>query len=334
MLRNNSFDLIRHLAALMVLVSHHFALAGLEEPGIAGYNSLGGIAVTAFFSISGLLISQSFLNSRSFADYLGKRVARIFPALILCAFVMTHLAGAVFADGYVTSFGALVDFLRISVFGRANIEPITQGFIVSESFNGSLWTLKIEFGFYLLLALALGMYRRALMPWVLLAAFGVATYALGNHVPGALAQKLAVYSAAGIAFFAGAVIAFNQQYLSNRRVLAIALVTGAGLIFFSVGTPLASVLATLGLCLATLSLGLLYVDKTLRGRFDISYGMYLYAFPVQQLIINKTSLTFIPSMLVSALIVIVLATISWRLVEQPALQFVHRRKRALAATQP
>ncbi|KAE9641227.1 acyltransferase [Pseudomonas sp. PB103] len=333
-MRNNSFDLIRHLAALMVLVSHHFALSGLEEPGIAGYNSLGGIAVTAFFSISGLLISQSFLNSRSFADYLGKRVARIFPALILCAFVMTYLAGAVFADGYVTGFGALLDFLRISVFGRANIEPITQGFIVSESFNGSLWTLKIEFGFYLLLALALGMYRRALMPWVLLAAFGVATYVLGNHVPGALAQKLAVYSAAGIAFFAGAVIAFNQQYLSDRRVLAIALVTGAGLIFFSVGTPLASVLATLGLCLATLSLGLLYVDKTLRGRFDISYGMYLYAFPVQQLIINKTSLTFVPSMLVSALIVIVLATISWRLVEQPALQFVHRRKRALAATQP
>ena len=333
-MRNNSFDLIRHLAALMVLVSHHFALSGLEEPGIAGYNSLGGIAVTAFFSISGLLISQSFLNARSFADYLGKRVARIFPALILCAFVMTYLAGAVFADGYVTGLGALLDFLRISVFGRATIEPITQGFIVSESFNGSLWTLKIEFGFYLLLALALGMYRRALMPWVLLAAFGVATYVLGNHVPGALAQKLAVYSAAGIAFFAGAVIAFNQQYLSDRRVLAIALVTGAGLIFFSVGTPLASVLATLGLCLATLSLGLLYVDKSLRGRFDISYGMYLYAFPVQQLIINKTSLTFVPSMLVSALIVIVLATISWRLVEQPALQFVHRRKRALAATQP
>jgi peptidoglycan/LPS O-acetylase OafA/YrhL len=333
-LRNNSFDLIRHLAALMVLVSHHFALSGLEEPGIAGYNSLGGIAVTAFFSISGLLISQSFFNSRSFADYLGKRVVRIFPALILCAFVMTYLAGAVFADGYVTSFGALADFLRISVFGRANIEPITQGFILSESFNGSLWTLKIEFGFYLLLALALGMYRRALMPWVLLTVFAVATYALGNHVPGALAQKLAVYSAAGIAFFAGAVIAFNQQYLSDRRVLAIALVTAAGLIFFSLGTPLASVLATLGVCLATLSLGLLYVDKTIRRRFDISYGMYLYAFPVQQLIINKTSLTFIPSMLVSALIVIVLATVSWRLVEQPALQFVHRRKHALAATQP
>jgi peptidoglycan/LPS O-acetylase OafA/YrhL len=318
----------------MVLVSHHFALSGLEEPGIAGYNSLGGIAVTAFFSISGLLISQSFFNSRSFADYLGKRVVRIFPALILCAFVMTYLAGAVFADGYVTSFGALADFLRISVFGRANIEPITQGFILSESFNGSLWTLKIEFGFYLLLALALGMYRRALMPWVLLTVFAVATYALGNHVPGALAQKLAVYSAAGIAFFAGAVIAFNQQYLSDRRVLAIALVTAAGLIFFGVGTPLASVLATLGVCLATLSLGLLYVDKTIRRRFDISYGMYLYAFPVQQLIINKTSLTFIPSMLVSALIVIVLATVSWRLVEQPALQFVHRRKHALAATQP
>lgn len=335
-MRNNSFDLIRHLAALLVLVSHHFALSGLAEPGIAGYNSLGGIAVTAFFSISGLLITQSFISSRSFTDYLSKRIARIFPALILCAFAMTYLAGGIFAKDYVTGSSALIDFLRISVFGRANIEPITRGFIFDESFNGSLWTLKIEFGFYLLLAVALGLCRQALMPWILLAAFGVATYVLGHHVPGALAQKLAIYSAAGVAFFAGAVIAFHKQYLSDSRVLAIALATGVGLIFISVGTPLAGILATLGFCLATLSLGLLYVDKTIRGRFDISYGIYLYAFPVQQLVINKTALTFIPSMLLSALIVIVLASVSWLLVEQPALQFVHRRKheRRLAHTQP
>ncbi len=325
-LRNNSFDLIRHRAALMVLISHHFALWGLPEPGIAGFNSLGGIAVIAFFAISGLLITRSFVNATNFTDYLIKRIARIFPALILCAFAMTYIAGALFTEGYVTGSSALIDFLRISVFGRATIEQITNGFIFDESFNGSLWTLKIEFGFYLLLAAVLGLYRKALLPWILLTGFALATYVLSNVVAGAMAQKLATYCGAGIAFFAGSVIAFHKQYLSDPRVLAIALTVGAGLIYLSVGTPLATVLATLGCALVTLSLGLLYVDKSIRGRFDISYGIYLYAFPVQQLIINKSHLSFLPSMVVSALIVIALAIASWRLVEQPALNFAHRKK--------
>ena len=99
---------------------------------------------------------------------------------------------------------------------------------------------------------------------------------------------------------------------------------------------MAGVLATLGFCIATVSIGLLYVDQSIRGRFDISYGIYLYAFPVQQLVINKTSLGFGWSMLVSTLIVIALATVSWRLVEQPALQFIHRkhRQRAVQASAP
>ncbi|MFW9081857.1 acyltransferase family protein [Pseudomonas sp. P2757] len=325
-MRNNSFDLIRHVAALMVLVSHHFVLSGFEEPGIAGYNSLGGIAVIAFFSISGLLITRSFLNASSFTDYLSKRVARIFPALIACAFIMTFVAGGLFAEGYLTYSAALVDFLRISVFGRADIAQITSDFIFSESFNGSLWTLKIEFAFYLLLAGAIGIYRRALMPSALLALFCMATFVLGNGVTHPLAPKLAVYGCAGIAFFAGSLLAFHKQYLGSARRLLLMLAGSGGLIVAAIGTPLAAVMVTLGICLATLALGLLYVDHTIRGRFDISYGIYLYAFPVQQLVINKTALAFWPSMIASALIVIVLATASWRWVERPALQWAHRKR--------
>ena len=327
-MRNNSFDLIRHVAALLVLVSHHFALTGSEGPGITGYNSLGGIAVIAFFSISGLLITLSFLNANSFTDYLSKRVARIFPALIVCAFMMTFVAGSVFADGYVTDSAALIDFLRISLFGRANIEEITEAFIFSESFNGSLWTLKIEFAFYLLVAVVLGLCRRAATAGALLVTFCIATYVLGNGPATALTQKLALYGCAGIAFFAGSLVAFYKQYLGARHRLVITLATCLGLIPLAAGTPLSGVVVTLCICLATLSLGLLYVDHTIRGRFDLSYGIYLYAFPVQQLVINKTSLTFVPSMIVSALIVIVLAIASWQWVERPVLQWAHRRSKA------
>ncbi|KAF2389681.1 acyltransferase family protein [Pseudomonas frederiksbergensis] len=333
-MRNNSFDLIRHFAALMVLVSHHYVLAGLSEPAIQGYNSLGGIAVLCFFAISGLLITLSYLNTASLQNYLLKRVARIFPALIICSFVMTYVAGAFFASDYVSGAGAFIDFLRISAFGRATIDEVTHDFIFSESFNGSLWTLKIEFAFYILLALVLTLYRSALMPWALLLLFCIATYVLGNYPVHALAQKLLVYCAAGIAFFSGSLIAFYKQHFDRARTKFIVLAVASLMVFVSLGSSAAWVLATLGISLATISLGLLYVDKTIRGRFDISYGIYLYAFPVQQLIINKTQLGFFPSMAVSALIVVGLATLSWLIIEQPALALAHRNTPRKSAPAP
>lgn len=333
-MRNNSFDLIRHLAALMVLVSHHYVLAGMNEPAIEGYHSLGGIAVLCFFAISGLLITLSYLNATSVQNYLVKRVARIFPALIACSFVMTYVAGAFFSSDYVSGKGAFIDFLRISAFGRATIDEVTHDFIFSESFNGSLWTLKIEFAFYILLALALTLYRSALMPWALLSLFCVATYVLDNFPVHALAQKFLVYCAAGIAFFAGSLIAFYKHRFNSARTKIGVLVGACLLVFSSLGTSAAWVLASLGISLATISLGLLYVDKTIRGRFDISYGIYLYAFPVQQLIINKTQLAFFPSMAVSAVIVIGLATLSWLIIEQPALALAHRNTLRKSAPVP
>lgn len=325
-MRNNSFDLIRHLAALMVLVSHHFVLSGMSEPGITGYNSLGGTAVICFFAISGLLITLSYLNAASFQDYLAKRVARIFPALIACSFLMTYVAGAFFASDYVLGKEALVDFLRISAFGRASIDEVTSDFIFSESFNGSLWTLKIEFVFYILLAVVLTLYRSPLMPLALLLLFGLATLVLSNYITGAMAQKFLAYCAAGIAFFSGSLVAFHRHHFNSPRTKAIVLAASILLIVVSLGTSSMWVTATLGVSLATISLGLLYVDKTIRGRFDISYGIYLYAFPVQQLVINKTPLAFVPSIVVTTFIVIGLATLSWLFIEQPALKFVHRNK--------
>lgn len=325
-LRNNSFDLIRHLAALMVLVSHHYVLAGSSEPTIDGYHSLGGVAVLCFFAISGLLITLSYLNASSLQNYLLKRAARIFPALIVCAFVMTYVAGAFFASDYVSGPGAFIDFLRISAFGRATIDEITHDFIFSESFNGSLWTLKIEFAFYILLALVLTVYRSALMPWALLLLFCVATYVLSSDPTNALAQKFLAYCAAGIAFFAGSLCAFYKHSFNSVRTKISVLAVASLLLILSLGTSAAWVLASLGISLATISLGLLYVDKAIKGRFDISYGIYLYAFPVQQLIINKTQLAFFSSMAVSAVIVIGLATLSWLMIEQPALALAHRNK--------
>ncbi|WP_375540924.1 acyltransferase family protein [Klebsiella pneumoniae] len=73
------------------MISHHFALNGLPEPKIFGSTKLGTLAVIIFFSISGYLITSSFINSKTTISYIKKRVLRIFPGLIACSFIMTLL---------------------------------------------------------------------------------------------------------------------------------------------------------------------------------------------------------------------------------------------------
>ena len=329
--RDNSFDLIRHAAALAVLISHHFALSGLEEPGIQGFKSVGSIAVLCFFSISGFLITQSFLNTSSLKSYMTKRVARIFPALIACAFMMVYIAAPLFSNpggwGVVFSTDALVDLLQISGFGRAKIEGITNDFIFNQSFNGSLWTLKIEFGFYIVLAVILTTLRRAATPLMMTLAFCIASY-IAAHSTHPLAPKLLVYSMTGIAFFVGSALYFYRNMLSGSKSKVLLVTLSTLVILVSLQTPLVMIGATLGVSLLTLSIGTLLPDRIIKSRFDISYGMYLYAFPVQQLLINKTTLGFYASMSASVVVVILLATLSWVLIEKPALNHVQMKSRA------
>lgn len=152
--RSNLFDIIRHVAALLVLVSHHFELSGRAEPLHGSFYTLGSIAVICFFSISGYLITLSFLRSSSVKDYMLKRCARNFPALVVCAFLMVFPAQMIFAGqivlGGLFSIENLQKFIQISLMGRATLDQVTAGFIFPDSFNGSLWTLKIEFFCYVM----------------------------------------------------------------------------------------------------------------------------------------------------------------------------------------
>jgi len=330
--RNNAFDLIRHIAALMVLISHHFVLSGKTEPAFHGVNSLGGFAVIAFFAISGYLITQSFTRT-SLKVYAVNRIARIFPALIVCSFVMVYLIGGFFSgDGILVtarSGEALQKFLQIAAFGRANIEAVTEGFIFQESLNGSLWTLKFEFGCYVLVALALSLSIKSLVPLLVLIGF-CALHIVSISVDHPIAGKVGIYTSVCIAFFVGSTLAFHQSLLGSLRSKTIMAGLGVVLIGVSVVGPAPLMLSSIGFSLFTLALGTMLNDPIIRGRFDISYGLYLYAFPVQQLLINCTGLGFYPSMAAAACVTVLLATLSWFCFEKPALSYARSfRKRSM-----
>jgi len=327
-LRRNAFDLIRHLAALSVLVSHHYALSGLESPGLEGSHNLGALAVLAFFSISGYLITLSFCQSASFSSYLLKRVARLFPALIGCSLLMVYVAAPLLSErGMMRLFdgSAFLEFLRIAAMGQANLADVTAGFIFPDSFNGSLWTLKIEFACYLAVAALLSLTRGPLLPLgAALLAAGLSGY-LGRFGEGVWAAKLATYLSVVSAFFLGAFFAFLRDWLVRPALLVSMVLAGIALLGGTLGSAWSLPLGSLAMCLITLGVGLLFRDRVIAGRFDFSYGIYLYAFPVQQVVINRSGLGLYPGMALTALLVLALAALSWHLLERPALRMAHRR---------
>ncbi|HAV2260216.1 TPA: acyltransferase, partial [Raoultella ornithinolytica] len=155
---SNCFDVIRHAAAFLVMISHHFALNGLPEPKIFGSTKLGTVAVIIFFSISGYLITSSFINSQSSISYMKKRVLRIFPGLIACSFIMTFLIFPFFGENHqptewIASINSIKSFIFFSLFGSPGSGELVNGFtnyyIFPDSANGSLWSLKFEFFDYI-----------------------------------------------------------------------------------------------------------------------------------------------------------------------------------------
>lgn len=321
--RDNSFDVIRHVCALLVLFSHHFVLSGREEPFVPGFNSLGGIAVAGFFTISGYLVAGSFLHTSTMSAYFLKRAARIYPALAVCAVLMVFAVGSMESVGggmdFVVSRDSILALAKVLCFGPADIAQLTQGFIFSGSLNGSLWTLKIEVLMYLLIAVGLFVRPSVVVPIAMLAGF-VAVRLYCQSSGNDLTQKLGVYALAAIAFCVGSILHFLALESKSTRLGLLASAAVVLAVALKLGGAFAPILATISFSVILIPLALSTRDRIIRGRFDASYGIYLYAFPVQQLVINLSGLSFYPSMFLSVLITAFLGVLSWFVVERPAIR--------------
>lgn len=315
--RNNSFDIARILAAFMVLVSHHFALSGLTEPRVAGFESAGGLAVVIFFAISGYLISLSALRSRDFTSFMIKRVRRILPALILCAIIVNIVLGKVFSPNLELIELIKNSFRTIGFNGHALMATSTD-FGVSKLINGSLWTLPLEVMCYLLVGVIMIISNKKEPYIIVMVSLIILSYYFyyNKTTANIFSVPVELIFPRSLAFFIGSVMAMYEKSWNNMKIKSFIVIFmsiymfGAsdniinlkisGYILFSVLTIVAC---------TTIN------DKLISGRFDYSYGIYIYAFPIQQLVINKTKLGFYSGMLVSAIIVIILSAISWHLVE-------------------
>lgn len=304
----NSFDLLRLLAAAAVILHHCRPFSG--QPPIRFFDlDPGALGVGVFFVISGYLVTGSLQRSAGVGDYVRKRLLRIEPALIVSLLITAFVVGAM-----VTSL-PLGEYLRrpevyLYVLRNALLYPVTYdlpGVFTHNpiaAVNPSLWTLRLEFTCYLGLA-ALGV-MKLLRLWIVLVLASVAALAVAALTflwPQAMATdagRMALVGAQyGFLFLAGAAL-----WLHGRSPPMWALLSASFLI-----TPL----WILGLPVAVILLGRL---RGPRLPADISYGLYIYACPVQQVLAMSGPVGIWPSLLITT----PLAVASWFLIEKPVLR--------------
>lgn len=327
--RGNSFDLLRHFAALLVLFSHQFALHGLGEPVYPFWDSYGFVAVAIFFSISGYFMPASFKRSGNFIEFSKRRLKRLLPGMAVCSFLMTYVLGAVYASGsrwdYVTSKFAWVTFLKYSTFLGQAIPGVFANYIYPNAINGSLWTLPVECLCYVVIGVALSFSQSWKVVLALFVGSVIGTASLvhtgtGFSFYGVPLNYLCMF---GICFSGGALLSVTKAtWYPNRWLLVMFGLAG---MFLMPGGLEYSVLGTFGITLIVAVVGETFSEKLINGKFDISYGMYIYGFPIQQIVINKVTHRFWLGMAISIVLALVAGYLSYRFFETP---FLRKKRRA------
>ncbi|MER7281409.1 acyltransferase [Dactylosporangium sp. NPDC000244] len=341
----NGLGLLRLTLALSVLVAHAWPLGlGRPNPGqglTRGQTDLGTLAVDGFFVLSGFLVAASARRGGALR-FAWHRFLRIFPGLWVClaatalaAAVTGHAGGLGFVRG--NAFGAVHQWGIGTLFLDTPYGRLVQGSVA----NGSLWSLVYELLCYtgLTVLIAAGLPRRA--PWAVPALAAVAYLVIvvdawrnpttpqyrGGLGPfplwGYVDLQLACYL--GFLFLLGA----SAQLYAHRVPLTWPIAAAAGLVlvaslvyggFFVAGYPAFAYLMLYAACAVPPRL------HTIGREHDYSYGIYIYAFPVQQAVahLGGAAWGLVPYVALCVPAVLLVAAGSWHLVERPALALKHR----------
>jgi peptidoglycan/LPS O-acetylase OafA/YrhL len=316
---HNNFTILRLLLAVMVVFGHFKLLAGVASPPWPFVYA--GAAVDCFFVVSGYLVTLSFDRDPNFARYYLRRFFRIYPLYLVVVIAQTLILGSLATGGISENLRSMASYFAVNaVFANFLQYDIGDGVLrglANPSLNASLWTLKIEFGFYFLLPFMWLAVRRFGV-WFLAAIFvASAFYYWGLRHIGQ--EELARQLPGQLQFFVLGIVAYMyRDRLDLSRTAAIALV------------PVLALVMTLLLPFKTLFLypvviAAFVVVVALKTppfnlKNDFSYGVYLLHAPVIQL--SLLSGLYRPDWIGLAcilLIVTLLALIAERAIEIPGI---------------
>ena len=346
----NNFGFLRLAFAMLVILSHSYEMIDANRSReiltrLFHTMSFGELAVDGFFLISGYLVTCSWENSRTARDYLSKRVLRIYPGFMV-AFLLSLLVAAPLAGGDLGTLAG-ADGVRQAVRMLFLRGPQVQGAFAGlpdPQLNSAMWTISYEFRCYLVAmglgALGLVRHRRAWLALTLaLLTLRVAAPGLDIDLPQPVALVVgAVHD--DIRFLAvflcgGAFYLYRDRIRYHRIVALFAAVALFVVMFFwrlaETGVAVLGGYVLFWFALHVRAGGLSRIGSGL----DLSYGVYLYAWPVQNLIIWQFRGVAPPVLfLSSAVLAAALGAASWLLVERPCLTLKRRIGRGAPAATP
>lgn len=326
-----NLNILRFFAASLVIVGHAYAFRGLPEPLVLSWIKLGPLGVLIFFTISGYLLAESWRNDRNLMRFLVRRCIRIFPALVVCIILTVFVIGPLltsysmyeyFSNKYTYAYLGNIA-LRISFY----LPGVFEHNVIPNAVNGSLWSLPIECCMYLILSIIGSikikdtiLYSILLLIWM----FGNVFWAERET------EMFVVYYSdirqvffVGIYFWVGAVYsAWGLKRFFSLPIACIILLVA----FILPSNP--QVVKYLSLALLpyiVLSFGLshpLPIAHKISDYGDFSYGMYIYACPIQQFIVSISSdIPYTTYVFYTFLCTMPLAIMSWVYIEKPAMRF-------------
>lgn len=325
-MRDNNFDILRHLLALSV-VWHHFNVLTSNSKNFILFDVINSnVAVKSFFVISGLLIWTSANRSMSALSYTQKRFFRLYPALIFILCSSSLIALLLFGQkgievfSYIAWNGIFLNFMYPCI---GNVFESNTMCAV----NGALWTLKLEVAYYIFIGVIVFKFRN--VAFKLVVVFTIVSFFLDSvlmFIP-EITQQFGSSISQQIPFkfyyFGLGVILMRFENSISTNNLLVAIISGfLGWYVFN--------LEFIFLPVFVVSFVFLVAFRVKPVKFsrhgDFSYGLYIYHFPLIQIFVymNWLSGNYLVDLFMMLLILVTLCKFSWEFIEKPSLNYCHK----------
>ncbi|HEY1040532.1 MAG TPA: acyltransferase [Bacteroidia bacterium] len=336
-MHKNNFDFLRHLFAMCVVVAHCFPLSGNGYcdwmcQATGEQFDLSQFGVKGFFIISGYLIFQSLERSQSLFDYYWKRVLRLFPGLVVMLVLTVCFLPFVYTGTlreYITNKSTLtyLPYNLILYKTQYVIPGVFENNPYKSIINGSLWTIAYEFTMYMLLSLLFFFKTNRPLVKIVLAGsvilFLVINLFFADRLKGLNFILMSNHFVdLGFYFIIGS--AFSVFKLSELRHLTIVLWLAAIITVLASITGYFAYVKYFTLPVLVIGIGTKHtpvIGNLFEKTGDLSYGIYIYGFLVQQILMHYFHLGFVGLLVGSLIVIPLLALFSWHVIEKKALSY-------------
>lgn len=326
----NNLDIFRVVAACVVIYAHGFSLA--PQPGasdflsrLVGFDYSGSLAVKLFFFLSGLVVTNSLLDKRDPVKFVISRVFRIWPALVfmllVSALIIGPLASNLSVAEYFSHDGAFqYIYTNVTMFPTYELPGVFVNNPYKLVVNGSIWTIRYEVAAYVVLlgVFLVGIFKAKYLPGLLFLLIAIDPLMENKLLFTWITQSHDVNLLLPCFAF-GAVLAFYKQYVN----IDISLVAGCWILYYMFRDGSHNFyFFYVAFFLTVLYVSALPVVVKMKLKTDTSYGIYLWGFPVQQIMAaNFIGYGLVFNQLASILISLLAGYISWHLIEKRAISF-------------